>query len=158
MKSFKISSDCHIKACQSLKWRAILKETMLFLLAFKSNLYEKAFSCVKRRTNCCRKPCWNAERSNHLFLSNWWIKFFKHWYSLIMWQYNIEVNWLCEHRKKVRNSQACISINSCTELSKTKFFLYFPLSHSKYSLEPQHFLRGLPPLNPLLRGSDPQLL
>ena len=40
LKSFKISSDCHIKACRSLKWRAILKililkEPMLFLLALK---------------------------------------------------------------------------------------------------------------------------
>ena len=40
LKSFKISSDCHIKACGSLKWRAILKililkEHRLFLLALK---------------------------------------------------------------------------------------------------------------------------
>ena len=40
LKSFKIPSDCHIKACISLKWRAILKiailkEPMLFLLALK---------------------------------------------------------------------------------------------------------------------------
>ena len=40
LKSFKISSGCHIKACRSLKWRAIfkipiLKEPMLFLLALK---------------------------------------------------------------------------------------------------------------------------
>ena len=40
LKLFKISSDCHIKACRSLKWRAILKipilkEPMLFLLALK---------------------------------------------------------------------------------------------------------------------------
>ena len=40
LKSFKISSDCHIKTCRSLQWRAILKipnfkETMLFLLALK---------------------------------------------------------------------------------------------------------------------------
>ena len=95
LKSFKISSDCHIKACQSLKWWAILKipilkETMLILLALKSNLYKKAFSCVKTKTNFCHKPCWNAERSNHSFLSNWWIAFFKHLYSLIMWQYNIQ--------------------------------------------------------------------
>ena len=39
LKLFKISSDCHIKACRSLKWRAILKipilkELMLFLLTF----------------------------------------------------------------------------------------------------------------------------
>ena len=94
LKSFKIFSNSHIKACWSLKWRAILKipilkEPMLFLLALKWNLYEKAFSCVKTKTNFCRKPCWNAERSNHSFLSNWWIAFFKHLYSLIMWQYNI---------------------------------------------------------------------
>ena len=94
LKSFKISSDCHIKTCGSLKWRVILKipnlkEPMLFLLALKWNLYEKAFSCVKTKTNFCCKPCWNAERSNHSFLSNWWITFFKHLYSLIMWQYNV---------------------------------------------------------------------
>ena len=94
IKLFKISSDCHKKACRSLKWRAILKipnlkEPMLFLLALKWNLYEKAFSCVKTKTNFCRKPCWNAERSNHSFLSNSWIAFFKHLHSLIMWQYNI---------------------------------------------------------------------
>ena len=33
----------------------------------------------------------------------------------------IEINWLCKHRKKVRSSQASISTNSCTELSKTQF-------------------------------------
>ena len=55
---------------------------------------------------------------------------------------------MCKYRKKVRSSQACISINSCTELSKT-------LSQSKYSLELKIFLRGLRPLNPLLKDSDP---
>ena len=94
LKSFKIYSDCHRKSCWSLKWRAILKipilkESKLFLLALKWNLYEKAFSCVKSITNFCPKPCWNAERSSHSFLSNWWIAFFKHLHSLIMWQYNI---------------------------------------------------------------------
>ena len=117
LKSIKISSDCHIKACRSLKWRAIskihiLKEPMLFLLALKW----KSIFCVKLKTNSCREPCWNAEQSNHSFLSNWWIAFFKLMYSLIMWQY-IEINWLYKRRKKVRSSQACISINSCTELS-----------------------------------------
>ena len=92
LKSFKISSDCHIKSCQSLKWRAILKipiskEPMLFLLALKRNLYKKAFSCVKIKTNFCCRLCWNAERSNHSFISNWSIVFFKHLYSLIMWKY-----------------------------------------------------------------------
>ena len=95
LKSFKISSDCHIKACRSLKWRAILKipilkEPLLFLLALKWNLYEKTLSCVKAKTNFCRKPCWNVERSDHSFLSNRWIAFFKHLYSSITWQYNIQ--------------------------------------------------------------------
>ena len=91
LKLLKISSNCHIKVCQSLKWRVvskilILKEPMLFLLALKWNLYiQKVFSCVKTKTNFCCKPCWNAERSNHSFRSNWWIIFFKHLYSLIMW-------------------------------------------------------------------------
>ena len=62
---------------------------MFFLLVLKLNLYKKAFSRVKTKTNFCHKPCWNAERSNHSFLSNWWISFFKHLYPLIMWQYNI---------------------------------------------------------------------
>ena len=28
----------------------------------------------------------------------------------------------CKHMKKVKSSQPCISLNSCTELSETKFF------------------------------------
>ena len=51
--------------------------------------------------------------------------------------------------------QACISINSCTELSKTELIFPVLLNQSKYSLEPKNFLMGLHPLNPLLRGSDP---
>ena len=151
MKSFKISSDCHIKACWSLKWRAILKipilkEPMLFLLTLKWNLYEKPFSCVKTKTNFCGKPCWNADRSHCSFLSNWWIAFFKHLYSLIMWQYNIQK---LTDRKKVRSSQACISINSCTELCKVQFSLWVSLSQSRCSLETKNFLRGLcPPKSP----------
>ena len=52
------------------------------------------------------------------------------------------------------NSQTCISINSCTELSKTKVFPV-SLNQAKYSFEPKDFPRGLHPLNPLLKGSDP---
>ena len=42
------------------------------------------------------------------------------------------------------SSQICISINSCTELSKTKFFLSVSLNQSVYSLEPKNFLRVTP--------------
>ena len=34
----------------------------------------------------------------------------------------VELNWLCNHVKKVRSRQASISINSCAELSKTQLF------------------------------------
>ena len=151
IKLFKISSDCHKKACRSLKWRAILKipnlkETYALSVGFKIKPLQKAFSCVKTKTNFCRKPCWNDERSNHSFLSSWWIAFFKHLYSLIMWQYNIQK---LTDRKKVRSSQACVSINSCTELCKVQFSLWVSLSQSRCSLETKNFLRGLcPPKSP----------
>ena len=38
----------------------------------------------------------------------------------------LELNWLRKHMKKVRSSQASISINSCTELSKTVFPCKYP--------------------------------
>ena len=34
----------------------------------------------------------------------------------------IELNSFCEHMQKVRSSQASITVNSCTELSKTQYF------------------------------------
>ena len=39
----------------------------------------------------------------------------------------IEINWLCKHRKKIRSSQAYISINCCTKLSKTQLSLWVSL-------------------------------
>ena len=75
VKTFKISSGCHIKTCRSLKWRALsfenpyyrfLEESMLLLLALKWNLWDKACSCVKTKTN----PNFAVkvgERSSHLF-------------------------------------------------------------------------------------------
>ena len=50
------------------------------------------------------------------------------------------------------SNQTCISINSCNK--------FFPVSlnQSKYSVEPKNFLRGLRPLNPVPRGSDPSTL
>ena len=60
---------------------------------------------------------------------------------------------MCKHKKRAMSGNTCILINSCTKLSKTKFFL--SLNQSKYSLEPKIFLGGLRPLNLLLRGSDP---
>ena len=57
-----------------------LEEPMLFLLALKWNLLEKAFSSVKTKTN----PNFAlklGERGNHSsLLSICWIAFFKHLY------------------------------------------------------------------------------
>ena len=81
-------------------WYLFLEESMLFLLAWKWNLQEKASSSVKSKANS-NFAIKLAERSNHSFLlSVWSITFFKH---LIM--ECIELNWLCKHTKKVRSSQ-----------------------------------------------------
>ena len=134
---------------------------MLFLLALKPLRKSVSLCEDKDQLSFCWKACWNAETSNHLFISNRWITLFKHLYSLIFWQCNIytEINWLCKHRKKVRSSQTCISINFCTKLSKTKFSLWVLLSQSKCSLEPKNFLRALHPksLAEGLRTPSPHL-
>ena len=74
---------------------------MLFLLALKWNLWEKAFSNVKTKTN----PNFAvklAGRSNHLFLlSIWWITFQTFLLLMRDIQCIIELNWLCEHIKKI---------------------------------------------------------
>ena len=60
-----------------------LEEPMLFLLALKWNLQEKALSSVTEKTNT-NFAVKLVERSSHSFLlSIWWITFFKHLYSLI---------------------------------------------------------------------------
>ena len=92
LKTFKFSSDCHIKACQPLKQRAIskissnffLKEPMLFLLALKWNLLDKAFACVKPKTssNFAVKFLKGATfcLMNHLIQTS---------VLFIMWQWNV---------------------------------------------------------------------
>ena len=54
---------------------------IVFLLALKWKLLEKAFSNVKTKTNSSFAVK-VTERSNHLFLlSIWWITFFRHLYD-----------------------------------------------------------------------------
>ena len=72
----------------------------------------------------------STERSNHSFLSVWWITFFKHIYSLTI--ECREIDWLCkQHMKKVRSSQASIAINSSTELSITVIYVSIVKSKTK---------------------------
>ena len=54
LKSFKISSNCHIKTCRSLKRRAILKTLSIFFrrtYAFKMKPLRKSVCLVKAKTN-----------------------------------------------------------------------------------------------------------
>ena len=72
-----------------------LEEPMLFLLAMKLNLSEKAFSSVKTKTNL-HFPVKLDKRSNHSFLLLvWCITFFNNLFSLIYVIESIELNWLC---------------------------------------------------------------
>ena len=74
-KTFKISSDCHIKRCQTLKRRAIFKNwstifqrTSCFIIWFLNETSRKKRFRMFRQKLCgtCRKL---FERSNLLFLS-----------------------------------------------------------------------------------------
>ena len=65
LKSFQIFSDCHIKTCRSLKWRAILKIPVLFFriiyglsASFKMKpLRKSVFQCWDKNQP---KFCWNS--------------------------------------------------------------------------------------------------
>ena len=47
----------------------------------------------------------------------------------------VELICLSKYMKKVRSSQPCISINSCTELSKTQFFPVSIVNPFMYNVE-----------------------
>ena len=83
---------------------------MLFLLALKWNLKEKAFSSVKAKTNS-NFVVKLAKRSNHSFLLPIkWIAFFKHLYFQYVIMEWLELNCLCKHMKKVRSDQTAILV------------------------------------------------
>ena len=136
LKTFKISSDYHIKTCRSLKRRAILvfRSTYAHSVSFKMKSMrswrQSVFLCLdKNQLKFCRKIIGKTFVAAIVvakvgatvdFLSIWWINQFKHLYSLIS---DNELNWLCKHMKKVRSSHVSISMNYCVELCKTQFFL-----------------------------------
>ena len=72
---------------------------MVFLLAWKWNLSEKAFSSVKTKTN----PNFAVN-----LLKGATIHFYCQTSALIM-EYT-EHNWLCKHMKKIRSSQPVIPV------------------------------------------------
>ena len=119
MKTFSISTDCHIKTCRSLRsdgglfWKSLVaffRRTYALSVGFKmKRLRKSAFQCYKTKTSpsFAVKP---VKRYRHLFLlSIAWITFFKHLYSLIRDnRVYIKLNWLCKHTKN--DSQAVIII------------------------------------------------
>ena len=121
---------------------------MLFLLALKWNLWEKAFSNVKTKTN----PNFAvklAGRSNHLFLlSIWWITFQTFLLLMRVIQCIIELNWLCEHIKKIdcvikyQKGQKQPSSHSCAELNKTQF-LTWSIAKLKFGTETNSNMQNL---------------
>ena len=71
MKTFKISSDCHIKICRPLKGRAVLKipatvfrGTYALSVGFKMKPVRITFPCVKTKTNVDFSVK-SVERSSH---------------------------------------------------------------------------------------------
>ena len=107
------------------------RRTYAFTVGCKMKTLRKIVLNVKIKTNLSFAVK-VTERSNHSFLlSIWWIAFFRHLYDRdVEALSNIlgtimelkELNWLCKHMKKVRSSQLCISMNFCTEFSKTQVF------------------------------------
>ena len=77
LKTFKISRDCHIKTCWSLKWRAVLK---IFSTAFQRNL--RSFCCLQNKTITKKQFAVKfVERSSRPCSAYLIISLFKHLYS-----------------------------------------------------------------------------
>ena len=94
MKTFKISSDCHIKTRRSLERKENIGP---MLLALKCNLYEIAFNSSLKFYH---KSCWKKLRfifchlMNHLVLCNTWQKDAQNMHFLTMALYDRKYAWL----------------------------------------------------------------
>ena len=154
MKTFKISTDCQIKTCRSLKRGLFWKS----LVPFFRRIYALS---VGFKVNSLRKSDLNfavklAERSNHsILLSVWWITFFKHLYSVmpstlhntLLYYLNflvyvivecIELNWMYKHMEKVRSSQAVILVQNWV---KHSFSLWISLKNILWKMSFSESLR-----------------
>ena len=115
LKTFKISTNCHIKICCSLKWRAIFiipstvfRRTYALSVGFKMKTLRKSLfqGSYKNQPKFCYKTCCKEQPFIIAFyLMN---EFFKHVYFQYVIMECIELNWLCKHMKKVRCNQADI--------------------------------------------------
>ena len=106
MTTFKISNDCHIKTCWSLKRRAILKipgaiflEEPIGYVGFKMKPLRKSFF------QCGDKNQPKFYRKTSVYLMSHVSNICTLWYVIMEFE---ELNWICKHMKKVRSSQAAI--------------------------------------------------
>ena len=83
LKTFKIFTDCHIKTCRCLKWRAfrkslvpLFRRTYSLSVGFSMKPLRKiACQCSeKNQPKCCHKTCWKEQAfiftiylMNHIF-------------------------------------------------------------------------------------------
>ena len=111
LKTFKISSDCHMKTCRSYKRRAIFKipstafqkSICSFYWIQNKPLRKKMFSCVKAKINS------NFAVNLAEMLKKPTIRFCEfaesHFTNICTLHHVtmecIEISWLCKHRKKV---------------------------------------------------------
>ena len=94
-------------------------------------LRKSIFLCLeKNQLKFCRKTCWKEQPFIFcLFDKPPFSNICSFWNGTMK---SVELNWLCKHMKNVRSSQASISINSFTELSKMQFSTL--LQKNTYSL------------------------
>ena len=106
LKTYKTSSDCHMKTWRSLTRRAFLKNpsTVSFYrrayalsIGFKMKRLKKALSCIKTKSNS-KFTVKLAVRSNYLFSVYLIAQLFQTYVFLIICDNGMfEVNWLCKH-------------------------------------------------------------
>ena len=130
MKTFKISSKCHIKTCRSLKrglfWRSLVplfRRIYAITVGFKMQLLRKSALLCYEKTNL-NFPQNMLKGATIHFLTIWYLMDHLLQTSVLFNTRQWNVNWVdCKHTKMVRSSQAFISIIYCTgSSSKTQFF------------------------------------
>ena len=127
------------------KWEkipsTIFYKNLCFLLGLKRNLWGKAFSSGKTKTNL-NFVIKLAERSNHSFsfyLLNHIFQISVLFKNVII-EY-IEFNWLCKRMKNVRNSQAVILVLNWVKHSFSLWVLISSLKIGKTCCKPEKLIK-----------------
>ena len=132
MKTFEISSDCHLKQVDLsnvvLFWKSLVqvfRRTYALSVGFEMKpLRKSVFKRQKQLRFYCRTCCKEQPFIFCLFSESPFSSICSPWNVTME---RIELNWLSKHIKKVRGSQTSASINSYGELSR-RFFLRVSLT------------------------------